>query len=169
MNNRYPIEVLGVDDDNGTMPENVEKLSNSIIGRRIASVENVPSNRYNYDETTTTIITLDNGTRVKMVGVSDCCAYSEVNAFLLHPESVDHAIMGVGTTGSYTKWHIFADYGDILQLTVEWSPGNQFYYAYGFNLTVEEIPEDEGKSSPHIPTRREPANQPTDVPWVRLW
>ena len=59
-----------------------------------------------------TLITLDNGTRVRMVGRYDCCAYSDVNAYLLHPELVDRGIIGVGTTDGYTRWHIYADYGD---------------------------------------------------------
>ena len=44
--------------------------------------------------------------------------------------------MGVGTTGEYTRWHIYADLGDVLELTVGWSCGNPFYYGYGFYIDV---------------------------------
>ena len=47
-------------------------------------------------------------------------------------------ILGVGTTDGYTTWHIFADMGDVLELTVVWSCGNPFYYGYGFTITVDD-------------------------------
>lgn len=43
----------------------------------------------------------------------------------------------VGTTEGYTKWHIYADFGDVLELDVSWSCGNPFYYAYGFDIAVK--------------------------------
>ena len=84
----------------------------------------------------TVIITLDDGTEVRLKNTDDCCAYTELEAFLLHPEKVDHIIMGVGTTEEYSRWHIYADHGDILELTVGWSCGNPFYYGYGFDIDV---------------------------------
>lgn len=101
----------------------------------------VPGRYYGTD--TATVITLDNGQRVRMVGDSDCCAYTELEAFLLHPERVDHMITGVGTTDGYTTWHVYADFGDVLELTVGWSCGNPFYYAYGFTITVEDVEGDQ--------------------------
>lgn len=136
----YEPEVLGGEEDNGTMPESLDELRQAVVGHRIVSVENeveVPG-RY-YGTETATVITLDNGQRVRLVGTGDCCAYTEVEEFLLHPELVDHMILGVGTTEGYTKWHIYADLGDVLELTVGWSPGNPFYYGYGFWITVEEV------------------------------
>ncbi len=135
----YESEVLDEDDDNGTMPDNVETLRQAVIGHRIASVEKgveIPG-RY-YGRSTATVITLDNGQKVRLVDTSDCCAYTGLDSFLLHPEMVDHAILGVGTTDGYSKWHIFADYGDILELEVGWSCGNPFYYGYGFDITVDD-------------------------------
>lgn len=38
--------------------------------------------------------------------MSDCCAYTELQEFLLNPDAVDHVIIGVGTTDRYTTWHI---------------------------------------------------------------
>lgn len=134
----YPEEILGEYDDDGTMPESLEALREAVIGSRIASVEQTTQETFGWPEPCT-IITLDNGHRVKLVGSSDCCAFTEVSEFLLHPDKVDHAILGVGTTGHYTTWHIYADHGDILELTVGWSPGNPFWYGYGFSIQVEEI------------------------------
>lgn len=142
---RYPAEVLDEDDDNGTMPASLDDLRQAVVGHRIVSVEKdvaIPS-RWGTDRAT--VLTLDNGQQVRLVGQSDCCAFTEVDAFLLHPELVDHMILGVGTTDGYTKWHIYADMGDVLELTVGWSCGNPFYYAYGFDITVE------GPSGPASP------------------
>lgn len=136
---RYAPEVLGEDDDNGTMPGNVETLAEAVIGQRIVSVEKgvkVPGRWYG--EAEATVITLDNGKQVRLVDTDDCCAFTELQAFLLHPERVNHAILGVGTTDGYTTWHIYADAGDVLELTVGWSAGNPFYYGYGFDISVVE-------------------------------
>lgn len=137
---RYAPEVLdGEDEDDGTMPSNVEELAKTVIGRRIVSVAKdvvIPGRYYGTD--TATVITLDDGRQVRLANTSDCCAYTELEAFLLHPELVDHEILGVGTTNGFTTWHIFADLGDILELTVGWSCGNPFYYGYGFDITVDD-------------------------------
>lgn len=141
---KYPKEALGPDDDDGTMPENVEALTDAVVGHRIvkASRERVSVEWYgDTRETEAFVITLDNGKRVILQDTHDCCAGTDLEAFLLHADRVDHIITGVGTTGEYTKWHIFADMGDVLELTVNWSCGNPFYYAYGFNIVVQkEIP-----------------------------
>lgn len=125
----YPAEILGPDDDDGTMPQNVENLKDLVVGHRIVDVERKGSK---------TFITLDNGDRVSLVDTSDCCAYTELNAFLLNAENIDHVITGVGTTGDYTNWHIYADMGEVLELMVSWSCGNPFYYGYGFHIQVED-------------------------------
>lgn len=134
---RYPAEKLDEDHDDGTMPASLDALSDAVVGHRIVSVERgTAPDEWGEDEVAT-ILTLDNGCRVRIVGNNNCCAFAEVQSFLLHPEMVDHVIMGVGTTGEYTTWHIYADLGDILELSVDWSCGNPFYYAYGFTITVE--------------------------------
>jgi len=143
---QYPPEILEPDEyghevDDGTMPANVAELADAVVGHRIVSAEQteVPS-RWEWGEPERALVlTLDNGTQAIMRNSSDCCAYTELEAFLLHPEAVNHVILGVGTTGKYTTWHIYADMGDVLTLTVDWSAGNPFYYGYGFHVEVTEI------------------------------
>lgn len=145
MTSSYPPEVLDPYDDNGTMTESRQALEDAVVGHRIVSVErggHREGYRGIYGPNEVTLITLDNGKRVRLVGEGDCCAYTNLTAFLLHPDKVDHMIMGVGTTDGYTSWHVFADAGDVLELTVDWSPGNPFYYAYGFHVTVEDATDD---------------------------
>lgn len=134
----YPPETLDEDDDDGTMPKNVADLGEAVIGRRIVSVEQtkVPGRYYGVEDAT--VLTLDNGQRVELVDTDDCCAYTALEEFFLHPESVDHMILGVGTTDGYTTWHIYADFGDVMTLKVGWSSGNPFYYGYGFDIRVRE-------------------------------
>lgn len=123
----YLVETLSEDRDDGTMPRSRHDLAAEVVGHRIVSAE----------VATGLVLTLDNGKRVRIVNTDDCCAFTELRAFFLHPESVDHVITGVGTTGEYTTWHIYADWGDVMTLDVEWSCGNPFYYGYGFNIYVE--------------------------------
>jgi hypothetical protein len=138
----YPIETLGNDDDDGTMPDNVERLGEAVIGHKIisASVERGARRSWSSFNPTGLVLTLDNGKRVILKDTGDCCAYTALEKFILDPQNVDHAILGVGTTEQYTKWHIYADFGDVMELQVGWSCGNPFYYGYGFDITVEEIP-----------------------------
>lgn len=132
-------------DDNGTMPRNAEALADTVIGRRIVHAETTRIRTDDFtpaDEDTYTfgseglVLTLDDGRRVLLADSHDCCAYTNLEKFLLHPERVDHVITGVATTGGYTHWHIFADLGDVLELDVSWSCGNPFYYGYGFDIAV---------------------------------
>lgn len=130
---RYPDEILGEYADDGTMVESRDALAKAVVGHRIVRAEH---------ESWAFVITLDDGRRVRMHGVSDCCAYTELEAFLTHADRIDHVITGVGTTDGYTKWHVFADMGDVLELTVGWSCGNPFYYGYGFTIDViDDLPD----------------------------
>ena len=135
---RYPVEELDEDEDDGTMPANVAELAGTVVGHKIVKAEKVttkPETYYGY-ESTATVITLDNGKQVELADTSDCCAYTEVESFLLHVDKIDHVILGVGTTDEYTTWHIFADFGDVMEMKVGWSCGNPFYYGYGFDIRV---------------------------------
>lgn len=145
--NPYPAEILDSEDDNGTMPENVEELRGAIVGRRIVSAEKgtVQGERWGQlRELSGLVLTLDDGRKVCLSDTDDCCAYTELREFLLHPEKIDHVITGVGTTDGYMRWHIYADMGDVLELDVGWSCGNPFYYGYGFDITVQDHAPTEG-------------------------
>ena len=135
--NEYPVETFTDDEtDDGTMPSNVAALSEAVVGHRIVSAQKqqIASGWYGTHEAL--VLTLDDGRQVSLADTDDCCAYTQIESFLLHPELVDHVITGVGTTGGYTKWHIYADLGDVMELDVGWSCGNPFYYGYGFDITV---------------------------------
>lgn len=139
----YAVEELDGDDDDGTMVDNVEALRDLVVGHKIVSADMHPHQRYSWRDTEYPefALTLDNGKRVFLVGTSDCCAYTDLENFLLNVDKVDHIITGVGTTEGYTKWHIFCDFGDVLELTVGWSCGNPFYYGYGFEIIVKDAEE----------------------------
>ena len=137
----YPEEVLDGYDDDGTMVENVAELRNAVVGRKIVSAERKDSVRWGSGYPF--VLTLDDGTQVELYDSYDCCAYTELEKFLLNPDLVDHVILGVGTTDAYSTWHIYADLGDVAQLEVGWSPGNPFYYGYGFDIQVVKLDEEE--------------------------
>ena len=138
---RYPEEILSEDDDCGIMPDNVQALRDAVVGHRIVkaekrAIDNSDSwSRYG----DAFVITLDNGKEVRMYDTSDCCAGTSLERFLLNVDKVDHIILGVGTTEYYTKWHIYADWGDVMELEVGWSCGNPFYYGYGFDIEVVDM------------------------------
>ncbi|MEU1200168.1 hypothetical protein ABZ446_28635 [Streptomyces sp. NPDC005813] len=135
----YPGEVLGELDDDGTMLDNVDELREAVVGHRIVKAEEVETPTSWGGTEKSFVITLDNGKRVELQDTDDCCAYTALESFLLHADRVDHIITGVGTTDGYATWHIFADMGDVLELSVGWSCGNPFYYGYGFNISVMEL------------------------------
>ncbi len=155
MSTYYPPEILDDEDDDGTIVENVETLADQVVGHRIVKAERTavkPSefktlSGYDFSSWKRNVeglvLTLDNGRRVLLEDSSDCCAYTELEAFLLHPDKVDHIITGVGTTDGYEKWHIYADMGDVLELSVGWSCGNPFYYGYGFEIAVSDVIEED--------------------------
>lgn len=137
----YPVEGWGRYEDDGRMLENVQALEQEIVGDRIVSAEVVEpdENAPWYDKLKRLKLTLSSGRSVYLRDSYDCCAYTELDEFLLHPEAVNHVIMGVGTTDGYQTWHIYADFGDIMAMRVGWSCGNPFYYGYGFDITVEDV------------------------------
>lgn len=121
---RYVDPTVSEDDDDGTMPESVANLAAAVVGHRIVTVD---GNRLH----------LDDGRIVTLVGESNCCAYTDVERIIQHLPGTDHMITAVTTTDGYTRWHILADAGKVLELQVGWSCGNPFYYAYGFTIEVE--------------------------------
>ncbi len=139
---RYPEETFEDDDvDDGTMPANVRNLAEAVVGHRIVAVhENAkaPASEWAHPEYRRggLSLTLDDGRRVFLIDTSDCCASTELAGVVTHLDKINHIIMGVGTTEGYSKWHIYADLGDVLELSVSWSAGNPFYYGYGFDIVV---------------------------------
>lgn len=132
--NVYPEETLDPDYDDGTMPGNVATLAEAVIGHKIVSVDQTDEVEDGLWRWEAVVITLDDGTKVKMYDTDDCCAFTELESFLLHADKIDHMILGVGTTDGYTTWHIYAE--DVLEMRVGWSCGNPFYYGYGFDIRV---------------------------------
>lgn len=143
MNNPYPTENLPEDYDDGTMPENVESLASHVVGHKVSSVDqNVQVPTEYWGTGTATVLTLDNGKQVLLRDTNDCCAFTEMENVILHLDKIDHVITGVGTTDEFERWHIYADFGDVVELEVGWSSGNPFYYGYGFDISVRDIPGD---------------------------
>lgn len=133
---------LNIEDTDFTMNANAKELADAVIGHRIVKAEKemVPHLWYGAGaKVSTFVITLDNGKKVELHNTEDCCAYTQLNSFLLHADKIDHIITGVGTTNDYETWHIYADMGDVLELNVGWSYGNPYYYGYGFAIEVKEL------------------------------
>lgn len=116
-----------IETSDGVMHDSAKELEDLVVGHRIVAVER--SDFY------TTVLSLDNGVRVRLKDTDDCCAYTDLITFVLHADKIDHIITGVSTEDDYQTWHIFADMGDVLELTVEWSEGSG-YYGYGFAIDV---------------------------------
>jgi hypothetical protein len=135
--NNHQIEYVDSDEDNGTMPKNVEELREKIVGHRIVKVEQALGKVFGGSLS----LTLDTGKVVTLEDSSDCCAYTEVKSLVLNADKIDHVITGVSTTNEFQTWHIYADLGDVLALTVGWSAGNPFYYGYGFDIDVVDVEE----------------------------
>lgn len=116
------------------MQVNAEQLAQEVIGHRIVSVQEVTKTA-RWSEEHYLEIHLDNGKVVFLEDSHDCCAYTEVNKFLLNAANIDHIITGVSTENDYQTWHIYASMGDVLTLDVGYDPSNG-YYGYGFEITV---------------------------------
>lgn len=127
--------------DDGTMPNNVAELAENVIGHRIVKTERINTEHRGVDYPIGLRMVLDNGKTVELEATHDCCAFTELEGIEEHLPSIDHVITGVRTTEGYERWHIYADAGDVLELSVGWSPGNPFYYAYGFHILVKDAEE----------------------------
>lgn len=110
-----------------------EELAEVLVGRRIVSAERARG-RARYGEPYL-LLTLDNGSVVEVEDTSECCAYGEVSAFLLNPDSVDHVITAVTDRDDYTEFFVLADMVQVLKLDTSWSEGSG-YYNYGLNIRV---------------------------------
>lgn len=138
----YPNEILDEDYDDGTIVANVNIVRDAVVGHKIVKAEVRELVYLGSQQKPGFVLTLDNGTEVRLFNTDDCCAYTQLDLILLNIHRIEHVIMGVGTTEKYTKWHIYCDYGDVLEMTVGWSCGNPFYYGYGFDIDVVELEKD---------------------------
>ena len=121
------------------MKENVSDVADAVVGHKIVKagwVDRDFGGKYSWYSSTQFEIELDNGRKVYLANTDDCCAFTELNNFLLNADLVDHVIMGVETDGYFSTWRIYADMGDVLKLDVSWSSGNTGYYGFGFHIEV---------------------------------
>ncbi len=134
---QYPPVAGEWQEDDGTMPHNVETLAEKIVGHKVVEVRKdmTVEGTYAWRNTGTGLV-LDNGHIVVLVDTDDCCAYTELQEVIEHLPSADHVITNVTPEADYYTWHIFADLGEVLELKVGWSSGNPFYYGYGFDIYV---------------------------------
>lgn len=122
-----------VEDFDEEMSDSVKELSDAVVGHRIIGA------RWDKDRWggKSLKLTLDDLREVSLSDGGGCCAYTQVEGFLLNPSSINHVITGVSTEDGYTTWHIYADMVDILRLDVAWGEGTG-YYGYGFDIHVED-------------------------------
>lgn len=136
------------DDDYDAMYEtevmqgSVDALASSIIGQQIVTVERrkaepgedgyVP-----YGLSEETVFTLANGHQVILGDTDDCCAFTEVSSFDFLEKS-DNVITRVEVDEGFETWFIYADQVPVVHLGVSWSPGNPYYYGFGFSIRVKE-------------------------------
>lgn len=83
------------DEESGAdrMAANRDELREAVIGHRIVSAVR-ETLKVSFYSKPALVLTLDNGRRVEVVDTDDCCAYTELGDFLLHPDMVDHIITG---------------------------------------------------------------------------
>lgn len=123
------------DYETGVMQGSVDELSAAVVGERIVSIDRPDT--YTRGGNKETILTLSSGKRVRVVDTDDCCAFTEVESFKLLEEG-EHIVTRVEAEEGFTRWFIYADSIPVVEMGVEWSPGNPYYYGFGFSITVEE-------------------------------
>lgn len=127
--------------ESGVMGGNAKELGEAVIGHRIVSAERGNSRNEWGGNTLGVTLTLDDGTEVFVADTDDCCAYTQVDS-LEFLEGTDNAITRVETNEDFTTWHIYADQIPVVTLGVEWSPGNPYYYGFGFDIVIKNKKED---------------------------
>lgn len=111
-----------------------KELEEAVVGHKIVSAEEY-TGEYGWDQGL--MLTLDDGTRVKLRETSDCCAFTDLKSFFLDPSSHDHIITSVKLEEEGEKWYILADLQKVLSIDVSWGEGNYPYYPFGFEINVE--------------------------------
>jgi len=128
----------GCECDNGTMPEAFENLHKALVGRKIVEVEKVKyEGRWDqgYDDPKA-LFHLDDGTVVKVGRINDCCALGTFDLENV-PKEINARVMAVEAAEDYSKAFILTE-GPLLTADTTWSPGNPFWYSYGFWVKIEE-------------------------------
>lgn len=122
----YEAEVMG---------GSAQELEEAVVGRRILSVEKVghPRGLYRRDGIK---LSLDDGSTVFVDNTDDCCAFTEVGDFKFL-ENTENVITSVTTDKDFNKWFVYAGNAPVLEMDVAWSPGNPYYYGFGFEIRVE--------------------------------
>lgn len=127
----YEAEVMG---------GSAEELQNAVIGHRIVSVEKLDREKYpggSYSwRLTGVVLTLDDGTRVEVVDTDDCCAYTSIEQYQFLADT-DNAVTSVTTEDGFSKWFIYAGGVPVVSMDVGWSPGNPYFYGFGFEINVQ--------------------------------
>lgn len=124
---QYEAEIMG-----GSAAE----LEEAVVGRRILSVEKAkyPGSVYGRGEGIR--LSLDDGTTVFVANTDDCCAFTEVEDFEFL-ENTENVITSVETDEGFNKWFVYAGNAPVLEMDVAWSPGNPYYYGFGFEIRIE--------------------------------
>lgn len=124
------------------MQGSVDELASKVVGQRIVKVERRPAEPdedgyVGYGRSEETVFTLGNGQTVILGDTDDCCAFTEVGSFEFLNQT-DNVITRVETDEGFQDWFIYADSIPVVNLKVDWSPGNPYYYGFGFTVRVKE-------------------------------
>lgn len=130
------------DYESEVMQEGLDQLSSNLVGQKIVSVhkqgaEPDGSGYVPYGRSEETVFTLSNGRQVVLEDTDDCCAYTQVSRFEFLSQG-EHVITRVEADEGFETWSIYSDRVPVAILGVEWSPGNPYYYGFGFNVRVKE-------------------------------
>lgn len=124
---KYEAEVMG---------GSAEEFAGAIVGSKIVSVTKEPFSK-DYGRSEGLKFVLDNGNVVWLADTDDCCAFTEVEDFKFLGQG-EHAITSVTTEDNFQKWYVYAESTPVAEIDVAWSPGNPYYYGFGFEVKVVE-------------------------------
>lgn len=124
------------------MQESVDELAKAVVGSRIVKVESwdapkVFASGYSMAGNKVLVLTLDSGREVTLEDTDDCCAFTEAESFEFLVRG-NHVITRVEADDGFENWFIYAEEVPVANLKVAWSPGNPYYYGFGFNIRVKE-------------------------------
>lgn len=128
----YEAEVMG---------DNAKLLESEVVGHRIVEVRKGYDYETYWDKSQAhsdsgVTFVLDNGTEVALQSTNDCCAYTDVRDFEFLTKT-DNVVTSVTTQDNFEQWYIYAAEVPVVSLGVDWSPGNPYYYGFGFDIAVK--------------------------------